>query len=211
MLFDLDGTLLDTAPDMIAAANALRAEAGLDALPFADLRPCVSKGGRALLSVAFAHLPEIAREALLQPFLDHYRARIARETRPFTGVLDLMSLCRARSIEMGIVTNKPAWLTDALLRELDLQREFAVVVCGDTLAEKKPHPAPVLHALKQLAVPPADAWMFGDDRRDIEAGKAAGTRTAAAAFGYLDAGDDARQWEADAVVGSVLALVAYLD
>ena len=211
LLFDLDGTLLDTAPDMIAAANALRADAGLDALPLASLRPFVSKGGRAILRAAFPHLDEAARETLLQPFLDRYRADIAVATQPFGGMLDLLTLCRAQGIQLGIVTNKPGWLTDAVLDALDLRREFGAVVSGDTLAEKKPHPAPVLHALKQLAVPPADAWMFGDDLRDIESGRAAGTRTAAAAFGYIDADDDPRAWGADVVVRNALELIAYLD
>lgn len=211
LLFDLDGTLLDTAPDMIAAANALRADDGLDALPLADLRPFVSKGGRAILRAAFPHLDDAAREQRLQPFLDRYRADIAGATRPFDGMLDLMTVCRVQGIALGIVTNKPGWLTDALLDALDLHREFAVIVSGDTLAEKKPHPAPVLHALKQLAVSPADAWMFGDDVRDIEAGRAAGTRTVAAAFGYIDAGDDPRNWGADVLVRSAHELIAYLD
>lgn len=211
LLFDLDGTLLDTAPDMIAAANAMRADAGLDAMPLATLRPFVSKGGRAILRAAFPHLDEAMREALLQPFLDRYRAGIAVATRPFEGVLDLLTLCRVQGIQLGIVTNKPGWLTDAVLDALDLRREFGAVVSGDTLAEKKPHPAPVLHALRQLAVPPADAWMFGDDLRDIEAGRAAGTRTAAAAFGYIDAEDDPRRWGADAVVRSAHDMIAWLD
>ncbi|HWT14867.1 MAG TPA: HAD-IA family hydrolase [Patescibacteria group bacterium] len=211
LLFDLDGTLLDTAPDMIAAANALRADAGLDALPLATLRPYVSKGGRAILRAAFPALDEEAREAKLQPFLDRYRVDIAVATRPFDGILDLLTLCRVQGIQLGIVTNKPGWLTDAVLDALDLRREFGAVISGDTLAEKKPHPAPVLRALKQLAVPPADAWMFGDDLRDIEAGRAAGTRTIAAAFGYIDAGDDPRRWGADVVVRNALELVAYLD
>ncbi len=211
LLFDLDGTLLDTAPDMIAAANALRADAGLDALPLPTLRPFVSKGGRAILRAAFPHLDDEAREALLQPFLDRYRADIAVTTRPFDGMLDLLTLCRAQGIQLGIVTNKPGWLTDAVLDALDLRREFGAVVSGDTLAEKKPNPAPVLHALKQLAVPAIDAWMFGDALRDIEAGRAAGTRTVAAAFGYIDAGDDPRTWGADVIVRSALELVAYLD
>ena len=211
LLFDLDGTLLDTAPDMIAAANALRADAGLDALPLATLRPFVSKGGRAILRAAFPQIDEDTREALLQPFLDRYRADVAVATRPFDGVLDLLTLCRVQDIQLGIVTNKPGWLTEAVLDALDLRREFGVVVSGDTLADKKPHPAPVLHALKQLAIPPADAWMFGDDRRDIESGRAAGTRTAAAAFGYIGAEDDPWGWAADVVVRSALELVAYLD
>jgi phosphoglycolate phosphatase len=211
LLFDLDGTLLDTAPDMAAAANALRADAGLEALPLAALRPFVSKGGRAILRAAFPDHDEAAREALLQPFLDRYRGAIAVATRPFDGVLDLLTLCRAYGIQVGIVTNKPAWLTTAVLDALDLSREFGVVVSGDTLAEKKPHPAPVQHALRQLAVAPSAAWMFGDDRRDVEAGRAAGTRTAVAAFGYIDADDDPRSWGADVIVRSAHEMIAYLD
>ncbi|MBI2398325.1 MAG: HAD-IA family hydrolase [Xanthomonadales bacterium] len=211
LLFDLDGTLLDTAPDMVAAANALRADAGLEALPLLQLRPFVSKGGRALLAAAFAHLGEAQREALLQPFLERYRHDIAVATRPFAGIIELLQHCESNGVALGIVTNKPGWLTDAVLDALALRDRFGAIVSGDTLAEKKPHPAPVLHALGQLAVAPTQAWMFGDDRRDIEAGRAAGTRTAAAAFGYVDAGDDLHAWGADAVVDAAERLVAYLD
>jgi phosphoglycolate phosphatase len=211
LLFDLDGTLLDTAPDMIAAANALRVEAGLAMLAPALIRPHVSKGGRAILRVAFAHLDEAARELLLPRFLERYRADIARETRLFPGVDDLLLMCCEHQIQLGIVTNKPGWLTDALLDALDLRKIFGVVVSGDTLAEKKPHPAPVQHALAALGAVARSTWMFGDDLRDIEAGRAAGTRTAVAAFGYIDSGDDLTQWGADLIVRDARELIAYLD
>jgi N-acetyl-D-muramate 6-phosphate phosphatase len=211
LLFDLDGTLLDTAPDMVAAANAMRGDAGLAPLPYASLRMFVSKGGRALLRAAFPHLDDGVREGMLQPFLDRYRADIAVDTRPFDGIDDLLDACRMRGIRLGIVTNKPGWLTDAVLDALDLRDLFGAVVSGDTLPDKKPHPAPVLHALDALDVAARDAWMFGDDRRDIEAGRAAGTRTVAATFGYLDANDDVRDWGADLVVHDPRTLVAYLD
>ena len=211
LLFDLDGTLLDTAVDMVAAANALRADAGLSPLPLTTMRPLVSKGGRAILRVAFAHLDEAAREVLLPQFLDRYRADIARDTRLFAGVDDLLVMCAEQGIALGIVTNKPGWLTDALLDALELRSMFGAVVSGDTLLQKKPDPAPVLHALATLGVRAQAAWMFGDDRRDIDAGRAAGTRTAAAAFGYIDAGDDVRTWGADVVVRDPRELIAYLD
>ena len=211
LLFDLDGTLLDTAVDMVAAANALRVDAGLPPLPLTTLRPLVSKGGRAILRVAFSHLDEAAREVLLPQFLDRYRADIARDTRLFAGVDDLLVMCAEQGIALGIVTNKPGWLTDALLDALELRSIFGAVVSGDTLLQKKPDPAPVLHALATLGVRAQAAWMFGDDRRDIEAGRAAGTRTAAAAFGYIDAGDDVRSWGADVVVRDPRELIAYLD
>jgi N-acetyl-D-muramate 6-phosphate phosphatase len=211
LLFDLDGTLLDTAVDMVAAANALRADAGLPSLPLTTLRPLVSKGGRAILQVAFPHLDEAAREILLPQFLDRYRADIACDTRLFAGVDDLLVMCAEQGIALGIVTNKPGWLTNALLDALELRSMFGAVVSGDTLLQKKPDPAPVLHALAALGVRAQAAWMFGDDRRDIDAGRAAGTRTAAAAFGYIDAGDDVRSWGADVVVRDPRELIAYLD
>jgi len=211
LLFDLDGTLLDTAPDMIAAVNALRFDAGFAALSAAVLRPYVSKGGRALLRIGFPDFDEAARERLLPEFLDRYRADIARETRLFAGVDDLLVMCGEHGIELGIVTNKPGWLTDALLDALELRSIFGAVVSGDSLPEKKPHPAPVLHALQTLQVNPAAAWMFGDDRRDIEAGRAAGTRTVAAAFGYIDVDEDIAAWDADVVVRDARELIAYLD
>ncbi len=211
LLFDLDGTLLDTAPDMIAAVNALRVDAGLAPLASTILRPYVSKGGRAMLRIGFPNADEAERERLLPEFLDRYAADIARDTRLFAGVDDLLVMCGEQGIALGIVTNKPGWLTDALLDALELRSIFGAVVSGDTLAEKKPHPAPVFHALQTLNVDPAAAWMFGDDLRDIEAGRAAGTRTAAAAFGYLDAQDDPRTWGADVVIRDARELIAYLD
>ncbi len=211
LLFDLDGTLLDTAPDMIAAANSLRVDAGLAAMDPVLVRPYVSKGGRAILRVVFPHLDDDAREPLLSEFLARYRSDIARHTRLFDGVDDLLVMCGEQGIALGIVTNKPGWLTDALLDELELRNIFGAVVSGDTLTEKKPHPAPVLHALALLGVDARSAWMFGDDLRDVEAGRAAGTRTAAAAFGYIDAGDDVSTWGADVVVRDARELIAYLD
>ena len=150
LLFDLDGTLLDTAPDMIAAANALRADDGLDALPLADLRPFVSKGGRAILRAAFPHLDDAAREQRLQPFLDRYRADIAVATRPFDGMLDLMTVCRVQGIALGIVTNKPGWLTDALLDALDLHREIGKQKHGKAGQQAQQH-RPVCREAGQLA------------------------------------------------------------
>ena len=209
LLFDLDGTLLDTAPDMIAAANALRADAGMDALPLATLRPFVSKGGRAILRAAFPDLDEAAREALLQPFLGRYRADIAAATRPFDGMLDLLTLCRAQGIELGIVTNKPGWLTDAVLATLDLRREFGAVVSGDTLPVKKPDPAMLHLACARLGVAARQALMVGDSANDAFAARDAGMPVLLVRYGYSE-GMPVDSIECDGLLSNALEVLDHI-
>ncbi len=210
VLFDLDGTLLDTAPDLIRAANRLRAVHGLSAVPAAQIRPFVSKGGRAMIKAAFPDWDDDRREPMLAPFLDLYREQIVVDTALFEGFEDTLQALAARGLALAIVTNKPAWLTEAVLAQTDLARRFSVVISGDTLPEKKPHPAPVLEACRRLGIAAAEAVMVGDDQRDIDSARAAGSRSIAVRFGY--AGDDEcpDRWQADAVIDTPGELLHWL-
>ena len=210
VLFDLDGTLADTAADLARALNAIRGKYGRPALPLARIRPLVSLGAAAMLKLAFDIEPGDADFAGLRAeFLHCYAANIARETRLFEGMESVLNDIEAEA-KWGIVTNKPAWLTDPLLRELRLDRRAACVVSGDTLAERKPHPAPVLHACRLIGVAPAETVFIGDAERDIEAGRGAGARTLVAAYGYLADGAVLEDWRADGIVESPLEIKARL-
>ncbi|MGD9584630.1 MAG: phosphoglycolate phosphatase [Lysobacterales bacterium] len=210
VLFDLDGTLLDSAPDLIHAANRLRASHGLGPVAPEAFRPQVSQGGRAMLAVAFSHLDPAEREALLPLFLDDYRQNIAVDSRLFDGFAEILNALQAAGLALGIITNKVEWLTTPLLAQLGLDQVFGAVLCGDSLPERKPHPAPVLAACARLGVDPAQAVMVGDDRRDIEAGRAAGCRTLSAAYGYISAGENIHDWGADGVLASPWQLLDWL-
>lgn len=211
VLFDLDGTLLDTAPDLIRAANRLRAVHGLPAVPAAQVRPFVSKGGRAMIKAAFPDWDEARCAPMLQPFLDLYREQIVVDSALFAGFDETLTALEQRGLALAIVTNKPAWLTLPVLVETGLANRFAVVISGDTLPEKKPHPAPVLEACRLLDIDPARAVMVGDDERDIAAARAAGARSIAVRFGYAGADESPDSWQADAVIDAPWELVRWLD
>lgn len=190
VLFDLDGTLLDTAADLIASLNHVREHEGLDPVAVPGFRHLVSRGAVGLIT---AGLPPAAPERLderRKRLLAHYAANSTRHTVSFEGIDDLLAALAARGVPWGIVTNKPEYLTLPLLQECGLLQRAAFVVCGDTLSRSKPHPAPVRLACEIVRVEPARALMVGDDLRDIQAGQAAGTQTALAAYGYLDPGWD---------------------
>lgn len=197
VLFDLDGTLADTAPDLIAAVNRLLIEEARAPLPDAALRPLVSKGGRALLARAFSDLDAAAREPLLPRFLAAYAEALAVHTRPFDGVEPLLVDIEARGLAWGIVTNKPEGLAVGVVEGLGWSTRSKVLVGGDTLPVRKPAPEPLLHAAARLGVAPAQCLYVGDDARDIEAAKAAGMPSAAALWGYREAHEDPRGWHAD--------------
>ncbi|HEY9198000.1 MAG TPA: HAD-IA family hydrolase [Gammaproteobacteria bacterium] len=201
VLFDLDGTLLDTAPDLAYALNETLREFGCAPLPYASIRPVVSHGGVALIRLGFGLGPGdegyIPRR---QRLLEIYRANIARATRPFAGMEDLLAALESQGLNWGVVTNKPAWLTEPLLRELGLYERAATVVSGDTLKECKPHPAPMLHACEFAGSQPHECLYVGDAKRDIEAGHNAGMATLVALFGYIGDDDDPHGWGADALV-----------
>ena len=200
LLLDLDGTLLDTAPDMAGALNALRCESGFPELEFTAIRPQVSHGAAALVRLGFPTARDAEFERLRRRFLDLYRGALATHTRLFPGYDAVLDALAARAVPWGIVTNKPGWLTEPLLAALDLARRVGCVVAGDTLAERKPHPAPLLHAAALLGVEPAACVYAGDAERDIIAGRAAGMATVAVRFGYLAAGEDPGAWNPDGIV-----------
>lgn len=207
LLVDLDGTLLDTAPDMGAALNRLRADEGLPPLSAATLRPEISHGAAGLVRLGFAHLPDRAHPGLRARFVHHYQdALSAHGTALFAGFAEVLAGLAAAGRPWGIVTNKPTGLTEALLEELVLPHPPDVVVCGDTLPTRKPHPAPITHACDALGVAPADCLYLGDAERDVTAARAAGLRTAVALWGYLDADVAIRAWGADHHVGHPWAL-----
>lgn len=200
LLLDLDGTLLDTAPDMGGALNRLRAEHGLEPLPAAQIRPAVSHGAMRLVALGFPDASGERFEALRLRFLALYAANLALGTRLFAGFEAVLASLEARGLPWGIVTNKPGWLTDPLLAALGLAGRAACTVSGDTVAERKPHPLPLLHAAGLIGVEPAHCVYVGDAERDIQAGRAAGMTTLVAAYGYLAIDEDPRRWQPDGVV-----------
>jgi phosphoglycolate phosphatase len=213
VLFDLDGTLLDTAPDLVSAANAALAGAGYAPLPLAALRPHVSAGAEAILRAGLEqHGGDPARlDDLLPPMLSAYRENIARHTRLFDGMDAVLDALEARGLPWGVVTNKPAWLTDPLMEALNLSGRAACVVSGDTVTEKKPHPLPMLEAARRVGHAAAACVYLGDASRDIEAGQRAGMRTLAALYGYLTDGDDPRVWGADDLLDTPRDLLPWLE
>jgi len=196
VLFDLDGTLADTAPDLAAAVNWLRTERGLAPTPYAVLRPTASAGARGMIGAAFGLAPgDEGYEALRLAWFDRYQANMAEHSTLFDGIVELLDGIRAAGMEWGIVTNKPMRFTDPLLPQIGLAHA-GCVVSGDTTPHPKPHPAPLLEGARRLGLAPQDCWYVGDDLRDIEAGQAAGMVTVACAWGYCGA-IDPTTWGAD--------------
>jgi 2-phosphoglycolate phosphatase len=211
LLLDLDGTLLDTAPDMGAALNRLRAEHGLAALSPETIRPHVSHGSNALVKLGFPGADGEAFERLRQRFLDLYRANLSDGTRLMDGFDDVLERLESRGVPWGVVTNKPGWLTDPLLEQLGLRARAACVVSGDTLAQRKPHPLPLLHAAELVGRPATDFLYVGDAERDVVAGRAAGMITVAVRFGYLAADEDPAAWQPDGIVDRPADLLDWLE
>ena len=199
VLFDLDGTLLDSAPDMLAAINVLRAGRGEAPATLEQLRPHVSKGARAMILSAFPRLDEAAREALVQPFLDAYEREIGLHGRPFEGVEDMLAAIEADGARWGIVTNKPEYLARQVLPAFGWDARSAILIGGDTLAERKPHPLPLLHSAQALGIEPSQCAYVGDDERDIVAARAAGMPSVVALWGYRLDLDDPETWQGDAL------------
>lgn len=211
VLFDLDGTLLDTAPDMVAALNVICAEEGASPVDYDSARAFVSNGAAGLLRLAFPGFDPARDPDLQRRYLDRYAERLAVDTRLFPHLDTLLAALEEAAVPWGVVTNKPMFLTDPLMEALNLHRRSACTVSGDTLAERKPHPRPILFALEQIDVDPARSIYVGDARRDIESGRAAGTATVAARYGYVEPGHDVETWGADYIVDSPLALLALLQ
>jgi len=209
VFFDLDGTLIDSAPDLIDAMHRLRAELGEPTIAMDKVGMVVSKGGRAMLRAGFPGIAEARMETLLPRYLDLYAEQIAKHTRTFDGIDAVLANFDARPLPWGIVTNKPEHLARRVVAELGLAARSAALVGGDTLAKRKPDPEPLLHAALLADVDAAHSVYVGDDARDIEAGRAAGMRTVAAGWGYLD-GEDPREWGADIVVARPQDLIPAL-
>lgn len=212
MLFDLDGTLLDTAPDLAFALNKVRSEQDLPPLPFEHIRPLVSHGGQALVEFGFgltADEPEFA--PLRQRLLDIYRQNLSRETRLFPGMENVLHTIEQRGMNWGVVTNKPAYLTEPLLQQLELYDRAACVISGDTLEHRKPHAAPMLIACQQAESEVAQCVYVGDAQRDVEAGRNAGMHTLVAMFGYCTAEDKPDTWGADGLVYEPADVLHWLD
>jgi phosphoglycolate phosphatase len=184
MLFDLDGTLLDSAPDLVASLNWVRYSEGLSPLPLADMKRFASKGALGLLKAGMPETDASTLETWRQRFLAYYAENSCRESTLFDGIPDVLDLLDRLRIPWGIVTNKTEALTWPIVEWVQLKERIGCVVCGDTLAESKPHPAPVILACGIVDTAPADTLLVGDDVRDIQAGRAAGTQTAAAFYGY---------------------------
>ena len=203
VLFDLDGTLIDSAPDLAGASNDMRLARGLPALPYERLRPMVGSGARGMVGAAFGVGPEEAGfQALREEFLSRYELRMTQDTRVFANMLPVLKALEARACLWGIVTNKAMRFTEPLVRALGLQGRAAVVIAGDTTAHAKPHPAPLLEAARRMGFEPCQCAYVGDDLRDVQAGRAAGMTTVAVRWGYLGVGDPIEAWGADHVADS---------
>jgi phosphoglycolate phosphatase len=212
VLFDLDGTLVDSAPDLAGAANAMRTVRGLEALAYDQLRPMVGTGARGMLGVALQITPEHADfEVLKHEFLDRYERRMLQETRLFAEVQAMLHGLATAGMGWGIVTNKAERFALPLTRALGLHDRALAVVGGDSTPYTKPHPGPLLEAARRAGLEPERCIYVGDDERDILAGRAAGMRTVAAAWGYLGCGKPVDAWQADIVLSSPGDLLKALD
>jgi len=201
VLFDLDGTLVDTAPDLGHALNLQRARHGLPPLTDDVIRPQASHGARGLLEVGFDLQPEAPSFARMrEEFLQLYADNICRHSRPFPGILELLAELDARQLKWGVVTNKPACFTEPLMSILDLAERAACIVSGDTCPQPKPHPAPMFAAADLCGAAPGQCLYLGDAERDIQAANAAAMPALVAAWGYLDTADQPHTWGAHAEI-----------
>ena len=201
VLFDLDGTLIDSAPDLAGAGNDMRVARGLAPLPYEHFRPMVGSGARGMVGIALQVGPSDAGfTELRDEFLARYEQRMTQQTQVFEAMRPVLVALQAQGVPWGIVTNKAQRFTNPLVRALGLHAQAAVVVSGDTTPHAKPHPAPLLEAARQMALLPEHCIYLGDDLRDVQAGRAAGMGTVAAAWGYLGAGEPIAAWGADHVI-----------
>ena len=212
VLFDLDGTLIDSAPDLAGSANDMREARALERLPLAHFRPMVGSGARGMVARALGVDPDDEQfPALRDEFLQRYEARMTRETCVFADMRPVLNALAEQGISWGIVTNKATRFSQPLVEALGLHTATATLVCGDTTPHTKPHPAPLLEAARRLNLPAGHCWYVGDDHRDVLAGHAAGMTTVAAAWGYLGDGIPISDWGAHHVIrspGELLNLLA---
>ena len=211
VLFDLDGTLIDSAPDLGAAADKMRIDRGLPSLPYELYRPLAGAGARGMLKVAFDMTPEHQDfMAMREEFFANYEAAMTVRTYVFDGVHDLIQALQAQSLAWGVVTNKMARFTDPLVQAMPLFESAAAIVSGDTTPHPKPHPEPLFEAARRLCLAPEQCLYVGDDERDIVAGRAAGMPTVAATYGYLGEKTDVSSWGADLHIDSPIKLLQFL-
>lgn len=208
VLFDLDGTLLDSAPDMIAAINLMRTARGETPMTLDALRPHVSKGARAMIRASWGHLDEAERETMVKPFLDTYERELGRHCVLFDGVAEMLDALDADGVRWGIVTNKPFYLAEPLIPMLGWADRCGVLIGGDSLPERKPHPLPLLHSAEVIGIAPAACVYVGDDERDIVAARAAGMPSIVALWGYRLPGDDPADWGGDRMIEQPRELLA---
>lgn len=210
VLFDLDGTLIDSAPDLGAAADKMRTDRGLPSLPLASYRPMAGSGARGMLGIAFALNPDHADyDAMKEEFFVNYEKCMTTRTFAFEGVQELIEALAQRRLLWGVVTNKSARFTEPLTRAMPLFASAGTVISGDTTAHAKPHPEPLFEAARRLKIDPRHCVYVGDDYRDIVAGRAAGMGTVAATYGYLGTVDTA-SWGADASIGKPKDLLLHI-
>ena len=211
VLFDLDGTLIDSAPDLAGAGNEMRLARGLQPLPYEAFRPMVGSGARGMVGVALRVAPaDAGYESLRDEFLQRYEARMTRETCIFPDIPPLLEMLRAMNIPWAIVTNKAVRFAAPLVQALGLDRGAATLVCGDTTPRAKPHPDPLLEAARRIGVPAANCVYVGDDLRDVQAGRAAAMGTVAAGWGYLGLDDAIDAWGADHIIRAPAELLQLL-
>lgn len=212
VLFDLDGTLIDSAPDLGAAADAMRLRRGMSSLPEDRYRPLCGSGARGMLHAAFGITPEhVDYGVMKEEFFVAYSACLLQRTQPFHGVLEMIDALRERGLLWGVVTNKSQRFTGPITQAMPLFATASAIVSGDTTPHAKPHPAPLLEAARLMSVSPVDCIYVGDDERDILAGRAAGMGTVAARYGYLGVGADVTAWGASAEVSSPMDLLNLLE
>lgn len=211
VLFDLDGTLLDTAKDLFFALNELRQTQGLQELSFAAVRPLVSLGAKAMLRYAFdIEEQDVRYPQLRRQFFQLYEKYIAHSTQFFPNMDKVLAHLDQYKIPWGIVTNKHTHLTHQLLKALELHHRPACIVCGDTLSSSKPDPAPIVHACQLLKLPPASSLYVGDSRADVMASKAAGAQSLVALYGYIDVKEDPFSWQADGYIREPIEIIDWL-
>jgi 2-phosphoglycolate phosphatase len=212
ILFDLDGTLLDTAPDLADALNKVRQENGLEPLPYEVIRPKVSHGSKGLMEVGFDFQPGTEKyEKNRLRLLEIYSQHLADKTRLFPGMSDLLDRIERRGMNWGVVTNKPAWLTDPLMDALQLTKRASCIISGDSTTNRKPHPDPMLHACELAGSNINECIYIGDAQRDIEAGRNAGMKTLVALFGYIDKSESPEDWQADHMINTPDEILDWIE
>ncbi len=212
VLFDLDGTLADTAPDLAFALNELLTEQNKPTLPIDQIRSVVSHGGKAIIELGFGNASDVSEfEVLRKRFLHIYQENLTNQTTLFPGMDELLTRIETNNLSWGIVTNKPAWLTSPLMKQLNLTNRAASIISGDTLPQRKPHPAPMLLACKETGSKAAECLYVGDAERDILAGNNAGMKTLVALYGYIGANDTPDSWNADGSINHPLEVLDWLS